>query len=301
MNKFHKPLVSVIIPVFNGSKSLEKCLEALEAQSYPRESYEVIVVDNASDENIKLTVFQFSKVRYEYEHIRGSYAARNKGIKSAQGQLIAFTDSDCIPAFNWLEELVYRLQSQENNCGLIAGSVKSTIKSKDKATPSELYDSLFAFPQKRYVEEYKFGVTANLMTPVEVLEKVGLFNSNLKSGGDYEWGYRVFSAGYHLTYAESAVVFHPARENLDELITKSVRVVEGHYELVKLKVYSPIRFLLASLIDFFFPFRSALFILFNRQIDDFSDRTAVAWVSTRVKYARALRRLQLQLLGTSRN
>ena len=111
--QMNKHFVSVIIPVYNDSARVKICLEALEKQTYPQNLYEVIVVDNASDEYpaIKDVVCQFSQAIAAYESRPGSYAARNKGISLAKGDIIAFTDADCIPAKNWIEKGVANLLS----------------------------------------------------------------------------------------------------------------------------------------------------------------------------------------------
>ena len=77
------PFVSVIIPVYNDPIRLQTCLQALEDQTYPKSSYEVIVVDNGSDESIEPIVAEFSQAKATYKAQPGSYAASNKGISLA--------------------------------------------------------------------------------------------------------------------------------------------------------------------------------------------------------------------------
>jgi glycosyltransferase involved in cell wall biosynthesis len=67
-------------------------------QSYPKSLYEIIFVDNGSVENIEVLVSQFPQTSFTNEPKPGSYAARNKRISIARGEIIAFTDSDCVPA-----------------------------------------------------------------------------------------------------------------------------------------------------------------------------------------------------------
>ncbi|MEQ8961723.1 MAG: glycosyltransferase family A protein, partial [Coleofasciculus sp. C2-GNP5-27] len=85
----------------------------------------MIVVDNASDEaaDIKGVVAQFGQAIAAYESTPGSYAARNKGISLAKGEVIAFTDADCIPDAKWLESGLHRLLTIPD-CGLVAGRVE---------------------------------------------------------------------------------------------------------------------------------------------------------------------------------
>ena len=122
MNVNKQKFVSVIIPVFNDTEKLQLCLKALENQTYPQELYEIIVIDNNSDRNITEVTKQFKQVSLTQESKRGSYAARNQGIKIARGDLLAFTDSDCIPTANWLENGVNKLLLV-SNCGIVAGKI----------------------------------------------------------------------------------------------------------------------------------------------------------------------------------
>lgn len=121
--------ISVIIPVFNDRERLKLCLTALENQTYPQELYELVLVDNGSEENIAEIAHQFKQVVLTTEKQRGSYAARNRGIKIAKGELLAFTDSDCIPANDWLERGVNYLVSVPD-CAVFAGRIDIFSKIK---------------------------------------------------------------------------------------------------------------------------------------------------------------------------
>ena len=229
--------VSVIIPVYNDGRRLQYCLSALEKQTYPKESFEVIVVDNNSDERIGPIVNEYPHAVLTYEQQPGSYVARNKGLSIAKGEIIAFTDSDCIPAVDWIEKGVSKL-IQTDNCGLVAGKIELTFQNAKRPTPVEIYESLTAFDQKNKVESFKHGVTANLFTYKRIFEKVGLFNPELKSGGDVEWGKRVYHYGYRQSYAANCCVQHPARRTLAQLFFKTSRVEGGIYECKYKQGYS---------------------------------------------------------------
>ncbi len=224
--------VSVIIPVYNDAERLKKCLLALEKQTYPQAQYEVIVVDNASEENIKDVVSQFPQARLTFENSPGSYAARNQGISIAKGEILAFTDADCIPTPNWIETGVKHLLSLSRP-GIVAGGIKMFFKNPNNPTVIELYDSITNLQQKKMVEQAHCGATANLLTFKKVFEEVGLFDRELKSGGDSEWGKRAFSLGYPIEYAEESCVAHPARSSFTQLYKKVLRVRGGFYALEK--------------------------------------------------------------------
>ncbi len=230
------PFVSVVVPVFNDSERIRVCLGALEKQTYAKKLYEVIVVDNASDESVKPILDKFTRARAAFEPRRGSYAARNKGISLSNGEVIAFTDSDCVPASDWIEKGVENLL-RFPNCGIVGGKVEFTFKNQDKPMTVEVVDSISFLQQKLYVEVYKFSATANLFTFREVLEHVGHFDWALKSGGDWEWSRRVFLSGYHIIYADDTKVSHRARKSFGELYNKAIRVARGLHKLEKKDSY----------------------------------------------------------------
>lgn len=231
------PCVSIVVPVFNDAIGLKRCLQALEQQTYPPDSYEVIVVDNGSsnESDIAGVVNQFKQAVLAVESQPGSYAARNRGISLAKGAIIAFTDADCIPAADWIEQGVKLLQ-QNPKCGFVAGKIEVSFQDKDHPTAVELYESLwYPLPQKEFVEQHHFGATANIFTFTEVLQKVGVFDSTLKSNGDREWGQRVHAAGYLPVYGELVRITHPARYSLPQLHARARRIMGGRYDFLEKK------------------------------------------------------------------
>ena len=230
MNKSSTPFVSVVIPVYDDLERLKICLEALEKQTYPRNLYEVIVVNNNPLENIEPHIVRFNNVRLICESRRGSYAARNKGILNAKGPVLAFTDSDCIPLEDWLEKGVKHLLSQQN-MGLVAGKIEITVGDTENPTAIEVYEKITAFQQKIYVEKSKFGATANLFTFRNIIKDVGYFNDTFLSSGDNEWGNRVFEAGYKQIYADDTCILHPARKTFSQRFKKRIRIIRGKHQL----------------------------------------------------------------------
>jgi glycosyltransferase involved in cell wall biosynthesis len=222
-----RPKASVIIPVFNGAAVLAKCLDCLAGQTYPRDLTEVVVVDNGSAEDIRTVVGRhLPSAVLLHEPTPGSYAARNRGLRDASGEVLAFTDADCQPRPDWLERGIGRLMSDER-LGLVAGEVRMVPADPLRPTGVELYDVAYSLQQATYLEEQHFGVTANLFTRRSVVEKVGPFDARLLSRGDHEWGQRVWAAGFAQAYAPEAVVLHPARRTLRELVAKTRRLSGG--------------------------------------------------------------------------
>ncbi|MDN3550476.1 glycosyltransferase [Mucilaginibacter aquaedulcis] len=217
--------VTVIIPTYNDWDCLSLCLDALSVQSYPHELFEIIVVNNKPG-SVPPAGFRVpDNCKIIDEAKPGSYASRNAGINIAKGEIIAFTDSDCIPDKNWLiEGVAYMLSNPQ--IGRIAGRIDLFYRSP-KLVNVELYEKIYAFNQELYVKNDATAVTANIFTYKKSFDVAGLFNENLMSGGDYEWSVRAQKAGIPIHYVDTAIVNHPARYNLDELVTKAKRVGGG--------------------------------------------------------------------------
>lgn len=216
------PFVSVIIPVYNDSGRLMRCLEALSRQSYSKDKYEVIVVDNGSTDNSKHVAQSFSGIVLEENDIQSSYAARNTGILHAKGELLAFTDSDCIPGEKWIESGVKALT--DSSADIAGGKVSFTFSMKK--TAAELLDSMVDMQIKENIEQRGVAKTANLFVRRTVFDTVGLFPSYTGSGGDVLWTGNATKRGLKLVYAENAEIHHPARM-LPDLLKKQLRVGDG--------------------------------------------------------------------------
>lgn len=220
-------LVSIIIPTYKSWDLLEKCLCAIDEQTYTGE-YEVLVVNNDVDPQHPIEILNHKNLRILQELKPGSYAARNKGIAESRGEILVFTDADCIPDKNWLKNGVSKLL--ETNAGIIAGDVKLFYKNPDKLTAAEVYDKYTGFDQKGYVK-YGNCITANWFSFKKTMEEFGNFNPKLKSNGDSDLSGKI-SKKYPVLFAEDAVVFHPARHTIDEIILKHKRLIGGTYDRV---------------------------------------------------------------------
>jgi glycosyltransferase involved in cell wall biosynthesis len=224
-----KPVVSVIIPVYNDAARLESCLEQLERQTYPREAFEVVVVDNESDDGVEAVVEGHPGVRLAKESRPGSYAARNRGIQLSRGTILAFTDSDCLPAQDWIRAGVDCLE-QLPGVGMVGGRVCTFPRTSRITTLVELHQCVCAMNNQGHLERRNYSLTANLFAHARVFESVGLFDAELFSGGDVEWGQRVHAANIGQAYGENVVVRHPARRSLREIRAKCVRTTGGRWE-----------------------------------------------------------------------
>lgn len=298
------PFVSVVIPVYNDSHRLKLCLAALEQQTYPQTRYEVIVVDNGSEdaEMVKTVVAACNQAIVTEEPIPSSYAARNKGIALSKGEVIAFTDADCIPDLHWIEQGVKSLL-QTPNCGLVAGKIVLFFRDPHRLSLVELYESVAAFRQQDHLEKCQYGSTANVFTLRQVFEQVGLFDARLKSSGDLEWGQRVHAHGYQQFYAEDAYILHPARYSFAELCKKTIRIAGGIYDGQIQKYDSRFKrntmFLRVIFSLFLYPIEFSFKILNESELKTINQKLKVAFMTFVVRYLILLELLRLKVGGVS--
>jgi len=228
-----KPLVSIIIPVYNDEKRIIDCVTSVYEQNQLNFSLEVIVVDNGSTDNTLEVIERELKTKYEDLvvetcEVPGSYAARNKGLSVCNGDFTAFTDSDCIVSNNWVEANLTQIKGKEVTT-IIAGEV-NFFKEKGKFTEQSAIDFESTFSMKQD-ENAKNGkcITANFFCYKKFFDFVGEFNSTLKSGGDVEISQRAVGKGGKVVFNPQASVNHPSR-NVHELIVKRKRIIGGNWE-----------------------------------------------------------------------
>ncbi len=206
-----EPVVSIIIPTYNRPKQLTACLSSLERLEYPRDCFEVIVVDDGSDQPMDSVVTPVEK-RLDIKLIRqknaGPAAARNKGAEHAKGIFLAFTDDDCQPHPDWLRALAKHCT--RNSVHLIGGS---TINSLSRNLFSSASQELVSYLYQYYNGQNRsmaFFASNNMLLPARYFREIGGFNTSfpLAAGEDREFCDRWQHNGFHTIYAPEAVVQH---------------------------------------------------------------------------------------------
>jgi glycosyltransferase AglE len=219
-HKDNLPGISVIVPVYNANSGIGGLIESLLEQDYPRELIEIIIVDNNSADQTREIVKQYPVILLEENEIQSSYAARNKGIKYAHNDILAFTDSDCKALKNWIAEGVRALEN--SNADIVGGKVEFVFS--NSKTAAEMYDSIIHMQTELNIKN-DYAPTANLFTRTSLFDKIGMF-AEVKSGGDAQWTSLAVSKGCVLSYCDKAVVQHPTRK-LKELLKKRFRTGLG--------------------------------------------------------------------------
>ncbi len=213
--------ISVVIPAYNAEKTIIPCLESLVKQSFL--SQEIIVVDNNSTDKTFQLVKNFNKnIILLLEMKKGPAAARNKGIKQATGEVIAFTDADCIADKDWIKNIVEAFNNKD-----IVGVVGQIEGYK----PETLIEKFLAFstlqpPKGPHIfEEYYLlsggFPTTNLSFKRSVLMKLGGFNLNWLRGQDCELCARVLKTGNKIRFNSHALVYHINKTTLKGLLQRT--------------------------------------------------------------------------------
>lgn len=231
------PFVSIVIPVYNGAKTIRLCLDAISQLDYPRARYEVIVVDNNSTDGTPEIVRQHpARLLYERE-LQGPHAATNTGVRQAQGEIIAFTDSDCIPEKGWLRALIAPFTDE---------SVVATGGRIDAYRPTTriekfLQDEVGLFRNcVRINDTFPASIiTGNAAYRAEALRQVGLFNANMYTGAEVDLAWRVqWATGKEVVYVDEAVVYHIFKPTLRRMF-RHFRIY-GYSEIMLATLYKDV-------------------------------------------------------------
>jgi GT2 family glycosyltransferase len=199
-------LVSVIVPVRNDRQAyLQTFLAALEQQTLPRSSFEVIIGDDGSTDGSADVATEDGWIRVVKGPPRNAYAARNQAAAVARAEVLVFCDSDCRPEPGWLEAGLAALE----NADVVAGRIRFILP--ERRTIWTLIDMDCTKDHERQVQMDN-AETANLFVRREVFERIDGFDDAVPTHGDFDFALRAVASGARLVYAPDAQVWHPTRD-----------------------------------------------------------------------------------------
>jgi len=237
--------VSVLLPTHNRRAQVLRACQALARQDYPHDSFEVLVVDNASTDDTAAHVQACAPhapiaIRYLYEAQTGKVHALNTGMAAAAGQVLAFLDDDCEPRPEWLRHLLGGFH--EPGVGVVAGPAYSHFPQEVEDDPER------RFLARKFLGDFTLGETrrelrgwesplgCNMAVLAEAARRVGGFSrafgpkGNVKGAyeeSDFAW--RIARAGYRLWYEPQAAVDHyPDAARLTRAGLRGLAVLTGH-------------------------------------------------------------------------
>ncbi|MDD5262477.1 MAG: glycosyltransferase [Methylacidiphilales bacterium] len=201
------PKVSVVVCTYNGGKTLRGCLETLGNLKYP--DYEVVVVDDGSRDDTQEILADFPWVSNIRQGNLGLSVARNNGMKSGTGSVIAYTDSDCMPDEDWLYHLVQTLiRSQFAAVGgpNISPPAVNWIQAAVAAAPGAPSHVLLSDTEAEHVPG------CNMAYHRWALEMIDGFDPVYrKAGDDVDLCWRLMARGHKVAFSPAAVVWHHRR------------------------------------------------------------------------------------------
>jgi cellulose synthase/poly-beta-1,6-N-acetylglucosamine synthase-like glycosyltransferase len=199
-----KATASVIVPAFNAEKTIGACIESLLAQG--QKALEIIVVDDGSADRTLEIIMGFGGVKLVKQNHAGPAVARNRGAKAAKGEIIIFTDSDCIAEPDWLEEMLkpfsdpvvagvqgrYKCRQREIVARLIQLEIGQRYEKMEGKNSIDFISTYSAAYRKSVFEEFKGFDTSFPMA----------------SGEDTDLSFRVHEAGCKMVFSPKAIVWH---------------------------------------------------------------------------------------------
>jgi lipopolysaccharide/colanic/teichoic acid biosynthesis glycosyltransferase/glycosyltransferase involved in cell wall biosynthesis len=216
------PKISVIVPVYNSENTIQSCLMGLLNQSIPSDQYEIIVVDDASEDKTRVIVQSYPNIRYIKISHGGPSAARNEGAKLAIGDFLVFTDADCVPAQDWLYSMTFPFQDPD-----VVG-IKGAYRSQQVGFVPRFvqleYESKYLRMQK--FSSIDFIDTNSAAYRKEIFLENNGFDTNFKvaSVEDQEFSFRLARKGYKMVFVPSAIVYHQHDENLQEYFHRKFNI-----------------------------------------------------------------------------
>ena len=214
------PLVSVIIPVYNGARHLRAALESVFAQTY--RSFEVIVVDDGSVDDSGIIAQSFPDVRYIHQTNCGVAAARNHGIEAARGEFFAFLDQDDLWTPDKLRlQIEYLLSHPEIGYTL--------TQQKFFLHPGATLPAWF---RKELFDSVHTGwVLGTLVVRRTTFEQVGNFTTGYSAANDSDWFFRAKAAAIPMAVVPELLLLKRIHETNDsarakEILSELLKVVK---------------------------------------------------------------------------
>ncbi len=236
--------VSVIVPAFNAAGTLGECLAALLKQSVARSSYEVIVVDDGSLDATADVAARYcgEGVQLVRQDNQGAAGARNTGVAHAAGDLLLFTDSDCVPQPDWIERMVAAFADPETvgAKGTYLTCQRRLVARFVQIEYEDRYDRMRDQERIDFVDTYSAGYRR------DIFQQNGGFDVSVRFVEDQEFSFRLAEKGYKLVFVPEARVSHLHDQDVIEYVERKfnigvwkARVMQRHPERLANDTHTP--------------------------------------------------------------
>jgi glycosyltransferase involved in cell wall biosynthesis len=215
------PFVSIVIPTRNRLSQLKLCLQAVYGLKYPKNRYEVIIVDNGSKDGTPsyLEEMQIKQDNFKWCQCkkRGRAVCTNFGIKLSKGEIILSTDDDAIVDQDWIRQHV--VEYSDENIGAVGGM--EHVRKNDLFAAficSSYLDEFEKYMIIKGTEQWRGIGTMNASYRKEIFEKVGFFDEAFSCGADPEFVYRILQKGYVIAKNPKIRVTHLKEDTLKSFL-----------------------------------------------------------------------------------
>ncbi|MFA5094944.1 MAG: glycosyltransferase family 2 protein [Candidatus Omnitrophota bacterium] len=223
------PLLSVVIPTYNRKDLLKECLDSLFDQTYPKEDYEIVVVDDGStdgtEDMLKAMAAEHGNLRYFRQENGGPATAKNRGVKNSRGNTVVFLDSDCSAPAILLASMQKLIQKYPDIAAFV-GDIILIPKNrffkkfydlfeitKPKILPMRIFDK--PFPVSRFYS----GCAA---VRRDAYEKAGGFDERFKwAGEDANFGFKLLEKGFMICNSWDIYTYHHEKDPWTEFVARN--------------------------------------------------------------------------------
>ncbi len=261
MNSSKPAEISVIIPTYNRDDILKKCLLSLHEQDYPKNKYEVIIVSDGFSSKVTEMINSLKKDHKNLIHIQQSHkgpaAARNLGIKKAQGEIISFIDDDCAADKSWLKLIA---ETHRDNPDVpVVGGYTFTLTEKVHVLVSQFLSTCSIETNIDEKKELIFFPTCNVSFKRWILDKYN-FNEEFPFAGgeDLEFFWRLFKDGYNFVWDKNIKTTHHRDSKFSSFVKQAyiygrgnllVQYMHGDHPLLKELKKGRIIFWIATIVN----------------------------------------------------
>jgi mycofactocin system glycosyltransferase len=215
------PSVTVIIPTKDRRDELLECIESIFSQDYPKHKVELIVIDDGSHDGTRDLVSMFPCKLLSHVKSRGQSYCRNMGAEEAQGEILAFLDSDCVAESSWLKELVTYFQWEK--IGAVGGYVDGYFN--DSAL--DRYEKVFSpLNMGMHIQcgtnngSTFYTPTCNMLVRRKAFVEAGGIQESMHVGEDVDFCWRIRKKGYYALYVPRGVVKHKHRNHTVKMLKR---------------------------------------------------------------------------------
>jgi cellulose synthase/poly-beta-1,6-N-acetylglucosamine synthase-like glycosyltransferase len=226
----NNPFVSIVIPTYNRSAILSRCLDSLCNQTFPKDRYEIIVINDGSKDTTEDILRKFEKKAscrfiWSTQENNGRSSARNSGIAKSKGELICFIDDDCIAERDWIKNLTAGFAIDA--IGAVGGKI---ISYKTNTPLQQFIDDSGSVDQETFIKRNTL-ITGNAAYRRHVVADIKGFDSRLIACEDLDISIKTQLLDYKIRYIPDAVVYHDHPATVKGFFSQQFRNGTGFVQL----------------------------------------------------------------------